>query len=421
MSRPKAAASQDLVEQICSQTMPCQKLSPENFWRLCAAYPHREAASVYLYRRWPIIDRRLAGIRYNNIDKFAVDDKTIDEERILAQHGSGVYRITFNDANRPRPLRQVADTSLTMDRADRPPVVPIQELVVEHPDNRSYIQALRAAGELKDNSMSSDSKAVDQLASANQQLMQQVLRGRGASADAMDLALKLVELLKPKQDAFELAIQIQKMMDGRRDDGILKTLLDNQAELTKAVLARGGKEGGELEALERVLGIAEKAGLVPRGGGARSHWTESLKSVLAHVATIMLGLPAVIASLRANARPGPSAPVISVPAELPAAPPQSTVADAAEDEGAEEESQMSAPNFQALMIVGQRGLEAYRAGKSGAEFGAALQMVEPDLYQQLRSLGKAGIMQAVSAAPGLMEQLAEEREKLESWLDSFFA
>jgi len=424
-SQPKPKAP-DLVVEICTQVIPCQKLTPENFWRLCAEYPRREAASVYLYRLWPIIDRRLAGMRYKNIDKWVVDDKPINEERILGLHGSGRYRITFNDANRPRPLKQVAETVVTIDRSDRPPVIPIEELVREHPDNRSYVQGLRAAGELKDESMNAEGKAVEQLAAMSRQLLAE----RAGKRDEL-LALKLVELLKPKKDPVELAMELQKLSEGRKDDVLLKALLDGEIRLTAALLKeRGGRQGGELEAIDKILSIAGKLGLAPRNARSGTDWGAAVQGSLDRLAAIVLGLPAVIRELRRGAGAGraPAGEAV-LPRELPIlvqpVQPQASAgtaepAAAQPDEG-EGQEDSDVPTLEALAIVGRRAIEAYQAGKSGAEFGAALKLVEPQLYQQLQTMGKGGIMAALSMEPGIWDQIGSERAGVEAWLDSFFA
>jgi len=419
MPKPKQDSQPDLVQQICMEVIPSQKLTPENFFRLCAHYPRREAASVYLYRLWPIIDRRLGGQRYKNIDKFPVDEKPIDEERILALHGSGKYRLTFNDANRPRPLKQVAETALTLERADRPPVVVVQELILEHPDNRSYVQGLRAAGQLKDEPMNGEGRtAVEQLAAMTRQLMQE----RGVKREEA-LAIKLVELLKPSKDPLEMAVQLQKMSEGRKDDTILKSLIDAYTGLTAALIKeRAETKGSELEAVDRILGVAGKLGMVPRAGRGGTDWGAVIKESLGN---LFLGLPAAIRELR---RMASTEGATIVARALPAAgettaPPEPAPNSAGEPEETEEEedSETGGVTFQEVTIVGQRAVEAYRAGKSGAEFGAALRMVQPELYQRLRSVGKAGILAGLSAAPEeISEQLESERQKVEAWLDSFF-
>lgn len=63
-----------------------------SFWATCAKIPKEEwgtRASIYLYRREPVINR--SGNHY-----IEVYDEPINEDRILRDHGSGVYRLLLN-------------------------------------------------------------------------------------------------------------------------------------------------------------------------------------------------------------------------------------------------------------------------------------------------------------------------------------
>lgn len=66
-------------------------------------------------------------------------------------------------------------------------------------------------------------------------------------------------------------------------------------------------------------------------------------------------------------------------------------------------------------------MAAFEAGVPGDDFAESVcanPATEP-LYDDLLSVGKLGILSALSMAPGLSERLAPRRAEYEAWLDAF--
>ena len=85
--------------------------------------------TLYLYRQYPITDRRSAG-KLLWIDKFA---EPVDQERIMQLHGSGTYRLDLlHDGN-----KRVGTTSFRILNMDYPPVVPAGDWV-DDPKNKDW-------------------------------------------------------------------------------------------------------------------------------------------------------------------------------------------------------------------------------------------------------------------------------------------
>jgi hypothetical protein len=85
--------------------------------------------TLYLYRQYPITDRRAAG-KLLWIDKFS---EPVDQERIMQLHGSGTYRLDLlHDGN-----KRIGTTSFRIFNMDYPPKVPPGDWV-DDPKNKDW-------------------------------------------------------------------------------------------------------------------------------------------------------------------------------------------------------------------------------------------------------------------------------------------
>lgn len=388
---------------------------------------------MYVYRVWPVINRKLAGEdNPNYIAVWPLNDEAITEDRLLDQFGSGRYRLLFNDQNRPKPLRQVADTLVKLQNPERLPVVDPCELVMDDRDNASYIQTLRARGALKEPKMARTGSdvAVEELAATTRRLLDRQEKGGGQ----VDLLLKLAELLRPKVDPLQTAIQIAELKGRGDDPGILKAVLDSQAkmheqqtqfqqavlEFVKSQQRAGG--GGELESLERILRIAKEIGFAPRGGGEGGGVGEAVAAVADSIPGILqagASLLSVWGAIRVGRVPVPPQPIIQ-PALEPAA-----EEEAQEPEVVPEKTEMpgvgvSGNQVARLAGVGQQAVEAFQRGISGRKFASSLKTVEPDIHAMLGDLGKDNVLMVLRSHPQIWAPLEPRQAEIEQWLNDFF-
>ena len=122
-----------------------KQLAPEQFFRAVREYPEKDGTCTYIYRVWPVIDKKLEDEKAKTyIDKVA---EPIDEAYLLKHWGSGDFSLKFTDENKPRGHTQVCQTLVHLWDPEIPPVIEdYAELVLEAPANRSFVKGLRARG-----------------------------------------------------------------------------------------------------------------------------------------------------------------------------------------------------------------------------------------------------------------------------------
>ena len=79
--------------------------------------------------------------------------------------------------------------------------------------------------------------------------------------------------------------------------------------------------------------------------------------------------------------------------------------------------------IRALETTGEKAMKAFERGIVGDHFASALCIDEEGerIYDLLHTLGKDGILQALSMVPGATERLAPRRAEIEAWLESFIS
>jgi len=234
-----------------------QYLRPETFFEFIKAYPDWEACAIYLYRLWPVIDRKLTGHSEKYIDVFA---EPITEMDILRKHGSGKYLLHFNDSNRPGGLKQVAMCKLELNDPLYEPILDQNEVVEGIDANKSYIEGLIARGKWKrnppaDQAAPSPDTLAASLATALQRISAPAAPVTAAAAaeparpDPYEIGLRIAELAqrtapKPSADPLELALKIVSLMQQRPAEDPLE-LYGKVADIIEARAARyAGKPAG---------------------------------------------------------------------------------------------------------------------------------------------------------------------------------
>jgi hypothetical protein len=403
---PQKPVQPDLVEKILASVLPSQRLSPENFTRLCAAYPAREAAAVYVYRGDPKIDRRKAGHKYNYIDKLALDDSPIDADRLLPAHGSGRYMLQLNDENRPKRLRELAMTILTIHDPEHPPVVPLEELVWEAPENRSYIQGLRARGICPPTFDDQPQPGAQSGGSAvTLALLNEVVRGRqqkppdvlGEAAKAATAFREMAEAVRPAES-----------------DSVSKALLAHCFSLEKMVLEGRPQAApsGDLDALDRVLSIMDRLEKrMPRGNPEVAP-ASSPEGIMESAASLVQAISPLVLALmgrRTVETTGREVEEEELPAALPAGA-QTDKAGAAKVE----------IDFEKMFGLVPQAFRAFNSGVSGRQFAESLKIVAPELLAKLCTLEEPEIIGPLEASP-LWAQLAPRENEIRVWVRDFLS
>jgi hypothetical protein len=367
---------------------PGSTLRPETFFEFIKAYPDWEACAIYLYRLWPVIDRKLTGHSEKYIDVFS---EPISEMDILRKHGSGKYLLHFNDSNRPGGLKQVAMCKLELNDPLYDPILDQNEVVEGIDANKSYIEGLIARGKWKRNppveqaAAASDTLAAS-LATALQRISAPpapaapVVTAEPARPDPYEIGLRIAELAqrtapKPSADPLELALKIVSLMHQRPAEDPLE-LYGKVADIIEARAARyAGKPAG-------------------------ADWS----TVLLDLAK---ALPALIQGFVAMKAAGGQAQAAA--GQAPAtAPPAAAVAVATPEALLEELKPFL--------------LRAISTGQGGDEFAAGVvTFYGEDRYRQIAGLGADGILDSLRRQPEVWTVLSPYEADIRAFVLDFLA
>lgn len=397
MPRTKRAAAAETEPPEFDFNRSFQKLSWETFQKFQFAYPNKEGISLYLYRLWPVIDRKLTGQPVKNIDVFP---GPVTEEDLLRKHGSGKYLLTFNDTNKPKTMCKVAETKIDLNDHDFPPVLDHNELIVGHRDNDSYIAGLKARGQWKkDTEMSNqnaDNTATAELAKLVSNVTGKLLDKEQTppQSDPFDQALRMLAIMKeftPKPapiqqaDPYDVALKLVSLVQGQRSEP-KEDPLEVYARVTETV--------------ERIASRFDK------GSGGSVGWSHVLLKLIEHLPSVLQSVVAMKLMGEQGGAPqqaGVPAPVMTVPpmeAQMPAA------------------SDLSA-------IFGAIRPYLFRAmttGQSGDDFAAGLvTFVGQEKYDALAVHGEEGLMKFLQGQTDVWPMIAPYEERVREFIRDFLA
>lgn len=392
---------------------PRQKLKPADFFAAIAAYPDTQATMTYIYRRWPVIDRKLTGGE-NAATYIEKVSGPIDEGYVLRTWGSGEYRLRFNDENQARGKTEICNTILTVNEADAPPIIDTDELVLDHPQNKSFVENLRLRGVLRGGKM--QQTAADPAASELATLAGEVLRGQLKQKPhdpAESVQNKALDLMA---EASKQAIKIASEQAKGTDPVILKLLMDSQAKqqdlLLQFMKLQKEPAPSSLESdLEKYLRFSRLIDRVSgsKGGGL---W-DALVSHLPDLLDPLIRVLTLAAAARGGAPAQPPNP--PAPAVIPAAPQPEPGGN----------PQPGGDMFVPPHLIAQLGaqlLDALQRDVSGDEFADSLVTFLGDpAYDRIAALGHDKLIELLRSVPDLWATLEPHKAKLDQFITDFLA
>lgn len=367
-----------------------QSLKPETFFEFLRAYPDWEACAIYLYRLWPVIDRKLTGHSEKYIDVFS---EPITEMDILRKHGSGKYLLHFNDSNRPGGLKQVAMCKLELNDPLYEPILDHNEVVEGIDANKSYIEGQIARGKWKKNpppeaSATSPESLAASMASALQRMVPQPVESKEpVRPDPYEIGLRIAELAqrsapKPSADPLDLALKIVALMRER-------------------------KESDPLELYAKVADIIEARAARYAGKAPATDWSAALLDFAKALPALVQGF----VSLRAANSPAISGTVQS-PALGSVAPSTATVPTAPVPVSAEMLLEQLKPFL----------LKSISAGQGGDEFAAGIvTFYGEDKYREIAGLGMEGIVEVLKRQADIWGLLSPYEAEVRTFIADFLA
>lgn len=392
LKTPEKQAEETGSEMVFDFRKPFQKLKPETFWEFLQQYPDWEACAVYVYRLWPVIDRRLSGHKEKYIDVLSEKVTEID---LLRKHGSGKYQLMFNDSNKPKGLVNVASCKVELNDPMFEPVVPLEEVVEGADANKSYIDGLRARGKWKDTSMPAQDNgqaATAELARTLTSVVDRVMEREQAPPPP-----------PPPQDPFAIAMQMMKLMPPPPPPPDPTAQAMKLLEFIRA--NEGRQEPDPLETYTKIADLIDRrtrhANPAASGGGI--NWGEAILGFVSALPQLVQGFVAMKAMM----------PQQVAPAAFPAMqagylPPT---------QGAT----MPEPDLNTLFLELKPYLmKAIMQGQTGDEFASGLMtFLGEERYKQVAGHGVEGILGALRSQADLWMLLSPYEEQVRTFIQEF--
>ncbi len=239
------------------------KPSGDDWWNL---------HSIYMYRQYPITDRRQSG-KLLWIDKFS---EPIDPDFIMKLHGSGVYRLDLlEDGN-----KKIGETQIRIFNKDYPSVIPAGDWV-DDPKNKDW-EWCRPKGSQANGAgsgMTADDFLKLQAAlGSKQDSTASLLAALAPILDPQrqtDMLATFAALMKPKEDTSVTTLLlplILKMLDKPSGpDPMMAMLIDDRKAMREEIAEMRRQQPVQKDMLDSLLEYREKfdalKGLFGKGGG----------------------------------------------------------------------------------------------------------------------------------------------------------
>lgn len=405
---------------------------------------HWDRVICYLYRSWPRIDRNLTG-NDKNIEKIG---EPFTEDDILKKWGEGDYLVRVNDSGRKNG--SLCTAALKIRNTDYPPVLDLAELDLGHPDNRSYIDGLKARGIKLPNEKAAEVHATEATAAAGLvDVTRTLLRERNQpAAPTLESALvpKLIEIFgKANEHSIQMLVSqikqndpenllklvgtLKELMPADRGGSsekmielLLKVQMDGQKAMAEAqqrnfdlmLKFTERKDGGASSMLGQLRELKEFMG--DMGGGGATKWDlfrtaiEAIPAAITQTSTLL----AQIAEMK-------KAGVAVNPGEV--------VGHVAGSAGGRAAASIAAPSptggsmlQQAVAQFGGILINALDRGVPGDQIAASVDAMHGRLvYDQIIGMGKEGILRALQSSPQLWTRLQPIEAQLGVFIDEFIS
>ena len=283
--RRKAAIKAKKEESAQPETKPREKAAKSakggpTFWQKVAAVARADwgpRANIYLYRVEPVIDRRRQGSQ-TYITKYA---EPISEDRILADHGSGRYKLMLN-FRKPGAEQGDEVDSLYLDLLNLqfPPKIPPGEWV-DDPNNKKWAWAKQSFGKdaPQNGTGSSLVEALDVLNdiqdSTTKRVLSQIQQPQSSTADEFVKIAKVLDTVRPPQPA-------------AAPDNTLQVFMQSELASIRAQVDKSRER--EITLMEKLIAASTKQPEAANGLGMVKELVGGLKELLPSVKDLFPGL-----------------------------------------------------------------------------------------------------------------------------------
>jgi hypothetical protein len=392
-------------------------LTASDFWKFTAQYPRTPTTEFQLYRKYPVIDRRLT----NQAKKTIAQEPDMTEKWVLDNWGTGQYRVLFLDHSLRHP--PICNSVLKFDIDwDRPPVFDPLELVEGLPENKGFVEQLKVRGLWKKGDAEQDmaeqngaaAAAVQEIAGIAKTVISDAQRPKTAEVAERSA----IEIMGTAYKAAAQTIAETRPAGAGTSDAVLQILIsrmDQQHEMMMKLLDRDRAGGGQVNMQEQ-LGVVKSfldfaKGLQPRSAAPAS-WLDRVGEFI----------PALLPALM---RAGDG-----LPPGLEARPAQSPIPITAgvQTETTQEDLQKMglSPTLLPYVRIGRRAFEVYQQKFSGAAFAENVEKVDgTEMYGSLVAIGREAIVNVLQSLPAALLPAGASQivgtPEFAAWLDDFVA
>lgn len=402
---------------------------------------------IYVYRHYPVIDRQINNPRAGkNIDKLS-SKATCNLKHIIENHGSGLYKLLVNDINKAVNGKggTLGACMLSIQESDKPPILVLDELVIDHPDNRSYVDKLKAEGKLTGDGRimtpqqgGDNSQLVALMGRMLEKLTNPATQPRDTSAsdvskmyvDAnktmLDMVKEQVKTDGPDKLLTMLSALKEMIPKPENNNSMLEVLLRIQAEATARNDAMQAKlmevlmkppEDATAKMLTQIQ-MFKELGLI--GGEApREHKRTTAEVIIDAIAPIGLEVAGIIKNVitMKNYQAGIAKQAPQQQTEPQALPQGENVIEMPSPE--------ANPFVPLLSQYGGMIINAMKKGVPGSAFAESVETLTDALtYKQLHGLGTEGLIAAMKSVPAFWADLMQSgatEQIVKEFCDDFVA
>jgi hypothetical protein len=410
---------------------------------------------MYLYRELPVIDRQQIDPKAKiNIDAIS-HPWNKNSTDFLTRHGSGKYKVLINDNNKAVKGKggTIGTVRFEVNDPEYPPVFILEELVVDHPSNKSIVAKLVAEGKLNiegkvmaQQGGSDNAALIGLLTRLIEQQRQQPQQVKDTTADnigqmyvkASDSMMNMLKDQVKADDPEKLVKMLSalKEMMPKQDNGsnemmmmFMKMQMDASAKFESLLMTMLNKPVPEPRSLDSeidtLIKLKELTGGGEGGGGKRSIYEVAIESGAPVVMKILETVQGFL-SLK-NYQDGLRKAGVVIPNQPPqhqqqALPPQQQPIQEPKGDNVVE---MPKPEDNELiqLIKGPAGpmiLGALQRGESGDDFAHSLVgMLGKLTYDKIAAVGKPAMLSAMQAVPEFWSSVVPA--SIEKFVDEFIA
>lgn len=431
-------------------------------WRDGLNIPQLDHLRMYLYRTWPIINRKQSNPstpKYIEVfSKAGTDVSRLNEDYIRKEHGGGSYDIIIQDTDKSTGKTQmVAKSTLEVSINECAPILVYDEVMLGHPRNKKYEDFLKNRGILDEFGNIKDDYMVEQkrdepkgdtailaglvkdmlgmFANMNKEQMHARLAAAAIPDKEGDVLSKVVDMMSKGSDkAQEILMQRMREQDPKELLGLVTTMMaalkpqegqaskiyetmmmmqQKQFDATLEILKAGKAESSHLKDTIEVMSLMREFFDV-----GKSAKTSTLETVLTYAPQILNPIAGMVANFMALRSGVPMQPRANPTTAIPAGVQPTQV----ESQPGENQNMINPVAF--IKGYGELIVSHINRGTDGADLMDMLiemfgEGVSQQIYEIVAQIGLENMMGAMKQVPEFWQRVSSREDQVRTFVDRF--